>query len=172
MHWEQRTLGVSGVLCIATHAALLKGRLLLCGTRGQLGRHVVLREGTTWSNTSPCEDASPRAWFVSQISWRFMPEHRIPNRADAALTTVDGVLGDLRSILRSDPPARLHSLARPASVVRGTSDRPVALRKGMLAAQRIPDARVAWLPGKHHPFDDVPSDELHALSRSYNEVGA
>lgn len=93
---------------------------------------------------------------ASPDTWRRMSE-------DMGRTSGDAAVGSIRAVRDYDLSTELEQIGIPVLIIVGEKDRTVPASEGILAAQKIPTARLLSLPVGHHPHDEAPLECLRAL---------
>jgi pimeloyl-ACP methyl ester carboxylesterase len=90
---------------------------------------------------------------------------------DLRRTSWEGAFGSLQAVVRNDFSMHLGEITQPTLLIAGDRDFTVPPTDSILAAQRIPNARLIILEGVHHqPTDEAPGATLSAV-RDFIENG-
>ena len=113
--------------------------------------------------------------FFSAIGARRMPAApglmrdpvRRRNQEDLQKTTVNAVIGSLRTVVGSNLQDQLSLIDAPTLVIVGGRDLTVSPAQGRRAAKRIPGARLIEWPDVGHSIVDDRGDDCDELSREH-----
>jgi pimeloyl-ACP methyl ester carboxylesterase len=83
---------------------------------------------------------------------------------DMRRTSWEGAFGSLQAVVQNDFSMQLGDITHPTLLITGSRDFTVPPADSILAAQKIPNARLIILEGVHHqPMDEAPEATLGAL---------